>query len=405
MSIIRLILAARRCRLALPALLLILALLQPSGGASAAMLATKAQSHAALEAALTKYESIAAAGGWPAIPAGPRLEGGMRDPRVPLLRAHLLATGDLGPGRAKVAPGSEDLLDRNLTAALRLYQARNGLGVNGAVDDKTLASMGVPVEERIATLRLNLKRLERMPDMGDRFLLINVPGKELIVVEGGQVTFVNRISAGRPDRQTPELRSTISRIVLNPYWSVPPRIASVDLLPMIKQDSQFFERYGMRAFSDSGEVSPTKVNWQGMSSMPYRLRQDPGPYNALGRIVFGFANSYSVYLHGTPVPEQFRLNGRFLTSGCIRAENPDALAALLFAESNPEWTPERIQATIDTGKIKEIQLRRPMPIYLGYLTAWVDDQGIVHFADDIYHRDGGGGRIVSKLDKDLEAAE
>src|SRR5690606_19539161 len=103
----------------------------------------------------------------------------------------------------------------------------HGLGVHGALDEKTAAAMSVPIAQRIATLRLNLKRLARMPDMGDRYLLVNVPAKELFVIEDGRVTFVNRVSVGRPDRQTPELKSTISRIELNPYWSVPPRIAKV----------------------------------------------------------------------------------------------------------------------------------------------------------------------------------
>ncbi|MBX6324244.1 MAG: L,D-transpeptidase family protein [Rhodospirillaceae bacterium] len=369
------------------------------------MLPSKAQAYAALSAAIDSYQAIAAAGGWPAVPAGPRVEPGMRDPRVPLLRRHLLVTGDLGPGRARPAAGAEDVLDRDLAAALRLYQARHGLGVNGALDDKTVAAMAVPVEARIATMRLNLARLKRMPDMGPRYLMVNAAAKEMIVVEGGEVAFVNRVSVGRPDRQTPELRSTISRIELNPYWSVPPRIASVDLLPMIKQDPLFFERYGMRVFGTDGEINPTRIDWRGLKSMPYRLRQDPGPYNALGRIKFVFANSHSVYLHGTPVQEQFRLNGRFLTSGCIRAENPVKLAALLLGDGNPEWPEERIRAGIESGRHIVIELGAPMPIYLGYLTAWVDDQGLVHFADDIYHRDVGSGRTVTTIAKDLEEPE
>lgn len=396
---------ARRWFAAPVVVLLALLLATPPGGAAASMLPSKAQSLTALGEALRRYEAIAASGGWPAVPAGPRVEPGMRDPRIPLLRRLLLVTGDLGPGRARPAAGAEDVLDRDLAAALRLYQARHGLGVNGALDDKTVAAMAVPVAARIATLRLNLARLERMPDMGARYLMVNAAAKEMIVVEGGAVVFVNRVSVGRPERQTPELRSTISRIELNPYWSVPPRIAAVDLLPMIKQDPYFFERYGMRVFGADGEIDPTKVDWQGLKGMPYRLRQDPGPYNALGRIKFVFANSHSVYLHGTPVQEQFRLNGRFLTSGCIRAENPVQLAALLLGDGNPDWPIERIRAGIESGRHMVIELGRPMPIYLAYLTAWVDDQGIVHFADDIYHRDVGAGRIVSTLDKDLEEPE
>jgi murein L,D-transpeptidase YcbB/YkuD len=387
----------------LPSLaLLAMLLLAPGSGPRAAMLASQPEARAALAEALQAYEAIAAAGGWPAIPSGQRVEPGMIDPRIPLLRQHLIATGDLGLRGRAPAPGQDQMLDTALTQALRLYQGRHGLGVTGALDDKTVAAMGVPVAERIATLRLNVARLGRMPDLGDRYLMVNAPGKEMFVVEGGRIIFVNRVSVGRPERQTPELKSTISSIHLNPYWSVPPRIASVDLLPMIKADPQFFQRYGMRAFGGEGEVKPSKVNWHALKSMPYRLRQDPGPYNALGRLKFVFANSHSVYLHGTPVQEQFRLNGRFLTSGCIRSENPDMLAALLLKDGNPEWSPERIQSVIESGKHTEIKLGRPMPIYLAYLTAWVDEQRVVHFAEDIYNRDVGGGRLVSKLDKDLE---
>lgn len=376
-----------------------------AGVASAAIIPSQAQEKAALADALARYEQIAAAGGWPAIPPGPRVDPGFRDPRIALVRQHLLITGDLRPSAAPVQPGTADVLDKLLARALRSYQSRMGLGVHGALDEKTAAAMSVPVGVRVAMLRLNLKRMGRIPDMGDRFLLVNVPAKELFVIEDGKVTFVNRVSVGRPDRQTPEIKSAISRIELNPYWTVPPRIASVDLLPMIKADPNFFETYHVRVFSGDGEVSPGKVNWHKLSSMPYRLRQEPGEANALGRIKFVFANNYSVYLHGTPVQEQFQINGRFLTSGCIRAEDPVLLAAHILRYDQPEWSLEAMQLAIQTGENTPIKLAHPMPIYLAYLTAWVDEQGLVHFAEDIYHRDKDGGRLVSQLDKDLQVSE
>lgn len=380
-------------------------LLAAAGAATAAVVGSQAQAHAALSAALARYEQIAAAGGWPAIPPGPRVDPGMSDPRIPLVRKHLLITGDLPQSKAAVQPGAAGVLDKALAQALRLYQGRHGLGVHGALDEKTAAAMSVPVGVRVAMLRLNLKRLARMPDMGDRYLLVNVPAKELFVIEDGKVTFVNRVSVGRPDRQTPELKSAISRIELNPYWTVPPRIASVDLLPMIKADPNFFNTYRVRVFGGDGEVSPTKVNWQKLSSMPYRLRQEPGEANALGRIKFVFANNYSVYLHGTPVQEQFQINGRFLTSGCIRAEDPVRLAAHILRYDQPEWSLEAMHLAIESGENTPIKLNFPLPIYLAYLTAWVDEQGQVHFAEDIYSRDRDGGRLVSQLDADLQVSE
>jgi murein L,D-transpeptidase YcbB/YkuD len=387
------------------ALLACLLLLGAAATASAAIVGSQALAEAQLAEALARYEQIAAAGGWPAIPAGPRVEPGMSDPRIPLVRKHLLITGDLSKARAAVQPGSETVLDPALSQALRLYQSRLGLGVHGALDEKTAAAMSVPVGVRVAMLRLNLKRMARMPDMGERYMMVNVPAKELFVIEDGRVTFVNRVSVGRPDRQTPEIKSAISRIELNPYWTVPPRIASVDLLPMIKADPNFFSTYKVRVFSGDGEVNPGKVSWHKLSSMPYRLRQEPGEANALGRIKFVFANNYSVYLHGTPVQEQFQINGRFLTSGCIRTEDPVRLAAHILRYDQPEWSLETMLLAIDTGKNTPIKLRNPLPIYLAYLTAWVDEQGLVHFAEDIYHRDKDGGRLVSQLDADLQVSE
>jgi murein L,D-transpeptidase YcbB/YkuD len=392
--------------LGLATLLLACALLfAAANGAAAAVFGSQAQAHAALSAVLAKYEQIAAAGGWPSIPPGPRVDQGMKDPRIPLVRQHLLITGDLPMSQGAALPGAADVLDKALAQALRLYQSRHGLGVHGALDDKTAAAMSVPVAVRVAVLRLNLKRLARMPDMGERYLLVNVPAKELFVIEGGRVTFVNRVSVGRPDRQTPELKSAVSRIELNPYWTVPSRIATVDLLPMIKADPNFFASYHVRVFSGEGEVDPARVNWGKLSSMPYRLRQEPGEANALGRIKFVFANNYSVYLHGTPVQEQFQINGRFLTSGCIRAEDPVRLAAHILRQDQPEWSLEAMLLAIDGGKNTPINLARPMPIYLAYLTAWADEQGMVHFAEDIYGRDRDGGKLVSQLEPDLQVAE
>jgi len=341
-----------------------------------------------LRGALPVYRGYVAAGGWPELPSGPKLEKGMRDPRVAALARRLQASGDLA------AVGAEpDLFDDALVAALEKFQARHGLDPDGKLGAQTLAALNVPAERRVEQILLNLERFRALDRaMGDRYLYVNVAAMELTLVEHGQVTFFNRVIVGRKDRPTPLLQSVIRRIDFNPTWVVPAKIARIDLLGHEHQDPRFLSDHNIRVYdgwgADAHEIDPNSIDWSQYSAnnMPFVFRQDPGTENALGPVKFDFANDYAVYVHGTPVKALFALSSRALSSGCIRMQEPVELAAYLL-RNDPSWPRSRIDDVVRKATTISAPLKEPLPIVLTYQTAWVDVAGAVNFRTDIYGLD------------------
>ncbi len=342
-----------------------------------------------LRHALPLYTRYAAAGGWPAVPSGPKLEKGMSDARVAILGQRLLASGELAQ------PGPQpDRFDDALAAALMKFQASHGLDPDGKLGAQTLAALNVPPDKRLQQILLNLERFRKLnAAMGQRYLYINVAGMELSLVEHGQVTFFNKVIVGRIDRPTPLLQSVIRRIDFNPTWVVPAKIARNDEVARMRSDSTFFRTHNIRVYDGWGanahEIDPSSIDWTqyGPNNMPFALRQDPGPENALGPVKFDFANDYAVYVHGTPVQSLFQLAARSLSSGCVRAEHPVDLAKYLLRNDH-NWPATRIDDVVHKATTISAPLADPLPIMLTYQTAWVDADGVAQFRADIYGLDG-----------------
>jgi murein L,D-transpeptidase YcbB/YkuD len=230
---------------------------------------------------------------------------------------------------------------------------------------------------------------------------------ELCLVENGQVTFFNKVIVGRIDRPTPLLQSVIRRIDFNPTWVVPAKIARNDEVARMRTDPTFFRTHNIRVYdgwgADAHEIDPDSIDWKqyGPNNMPFALRQDPGPENALGPVKFDFANDYAVYVHGTPVQSLFQLASRSLSSGCVRAEHPVDLAKYLL-RNDKNWSATRIDDVVHKATTISAPLADPLPIMLTYETAWVDAAGVVQFRPDIYGLDGSpdvptaGSPIVPK---------
>ncbi len=341
----------------------------------------------ALEKALGQYRQLAAKGDWPRVPAGPSLKEGEQNERIPLLRKRLAASGDL----AAQAP-QEDLFDPALKEAVQRFQVRHGLAGDGVVGAKTLTELNVPISERIRQLAASLERCQPLPTVLEkRHILVNIADFTLKLFEDGKPVLSMPVIVGKPYRQTPVFNGLISSLVLNPSWGVPHSIATKDLLPKIKKNPGYLSQLHLRVFQggkSNTEINPATVDWAALSTsrFPYRLRQAPGPSNALGRVKFLFPNPYDVYLHDTPARELFQKDSRTFSSGCIRIAKPLDLAAYLL-QGTPLGSTEALTAAIAREKTQSIPIPSPIAVHIVYMTAWVDSEGVIQFRPDIYNRE------------------
>ncbi len=339
-----------------------------------------------LKAALARYRSIAAAGGWPAVAEGAVLHAGDRDSRVAALRERLRLEGDLATGDP--APLDADVFDEALAAAVRIFQGRHALAADGSVGRQTLDALNLPVAARVDQLRMSLERVRWLAGGApETYVVVNVAGFRVGYVRDRRLLWNSRVVVGRAARQTPIFRGSMTYVELNPTWTVPPTILREDILPKIKQDPGYLRRENISVIDAGGRVvDPLSVNWKAYSrSVPYTLRQGPGPENSLGRIKLMFPNPHSVYLHDTPAKALFERSERTFSSGCIRVEDPLALAQLVL--DDPAWTRATLESAIAKGKTRRISLNQPVPVLLVYLTAVAGPDGKTQFFGDVYKRD------------------
>ena len=350
-----------------------------------------------LRAAIDVYRAMAQRGGWPSVSDGPKLEPGTHDARIRQIRQRLLASGDLAGDSAQ-----PDLYDDALLAAVKGFQGRHGLIPDGVIGFGTIDALNVPAEARLASMIFNLRRLyAQARDWGDNYVMVNLAAAQLKLVQGGAITARYNVIVGRRDRPTPELDSAINRMEFNPYWNVPAGIYAKDFLPKLRKDPGFINHYQnirvFRASEPANEIDPTTIDWFSPEAkqMRLRLRQDPGPENALGPAKFLFPNSYDVYLHGTNKPSLFANADRFLSSGCVRLPDPLGFAELLLKD-DPNWSRAKIDAAVEARTNRGVPFATPLPVHLVYDTAWVDEAGTVQFRSDVYGRDKKGTAVAER---------
>jgi len=337
---------------------------------------------------LREYRAIADAGGWPSLPDGPTLKPGMQDSRVPVLRQRLRITKDL-PATAP-APADASLYDAELVTAVQHFQERHGLTADGAVGPGTRAALNAPVEARIDQIRVNLERARwTLHEIKGEFVLVDVAGFYVSYFRDDEPIWTSRVVVGRDERETPIFRSTITYVVFNPTWTIPPGILVKDKLPELKRNPGALKRMHIRVLDGSGrEVDPYSINWHryGPSRLPpYQFRQDPGPDNALGLVKIMFPNPYLVYLHDSPAKSLYDQDQRTFSSGCIRVQKPFELAELVL--NDPQWNQQSMKALVDSQETRTVNLAKPVPVLILYWTAQPRPDGQVIFRKDIYGRD------------------
>jgi L,D-transpeptidase YcbB len=350
-----------------------------------------------LREALTHYRALLDHAAWraplPPLPqsmrgGAPKLEPGQPYAGLHLLRERLTAVGDL-TGDAYSATA----YDGALVDAVKSFQQRHGLAPDGVIGKATMTQLQVPPAARVRQIELTLERLRWTPLLqGPRMVVINIPefvlrayevhGTQIIVRETMKVIVGKAL-----DTRTPIIHETMRSIEFSPYWNVPPSIARGEVVPRLRRDASYFTREGFEFVTAQGEVVGTLTPelLAAVQSGNARIRQRPGPRNALGDIKFVFPNREHIYLHHTPSVRLFERDRRDFSHGCIRVERPVALAQFAL-QGMPEWSEERIRQAMRRGESAALRLAEPVPVLIAYGTAIVKDARI-HFYDDIYGHD------------------
>ncbi|MEZ5804765.1 MAG: L,D-transpeptidase family protein [Rhizobiaceae bacterium] len=337
-----------------------------------------------LEQAIAQYQNIVANGGWPTVPMVNKLKLGMSDPAVSELRKRLVISGDLSR-----TAGISNSFDTYVDAAVKRFQSRHGLPADGVLGKYTYAALNVSAPVRLGQLETNLVRLRSMSGfLGDRYVMVNIPAAQIEAVEGDRVVLRHTAIVGKIDRQTPILNSKINEVIVNPYWNAPESIVRKDIIPLMRKNPQYLAENNIRILGpDGSEIDPTTIDWNTEDAAKFRFRQDPGKINAMASVKINFPNPHATYMHDTPQQSLFDKLMRFDSSGCVRVQNVRDLVTWLM-KNTPGWDRQRFEATIKSGENTPVAIADPVPVYFTYISAWSTGDGVVHFRDDIYGRDG-----------------
>jgi len=336
-----------------------------------------------IKEALLSYAAIQVRGGWPALPAGAKLTPGASGPDVTLLRRRLVVTEDMPPDQE-----AGDVYDAAVIEGVKRFQLRHGLDATGSVGAQTLKALNVPVTDRIKQLEASVERLLGMDFIfAQRYVVVNIPAAFVEAVADGKVERRYRVIVGKIDRPSPTLSVYITAIDLNPTWTVPLSITKNEIITRMRRDPTYLSRMHMRVLGGHDEdIDPRSVDWSSDRSPNFTVRQDAGAWNALGYLKIDMPNPYSVYMHDTDTRKLFADDYRFDSHGCTRVDNVRDLAAWILQDV-PGWNRAAIDAGIETGQTRVINLPRKMPVAWVYLTGWVSRDGTIEFRDDVYNHD------------------
>ena len=349
------------------------------------------QNLSAMAAAIKLYEGIVSQGGFPVVPDDRQLTVGLFAPVIAQVKKRLALSGDLRGDDSEISQN----FDYGLEKAVKRFQASNGLSPNGVIDKRTIAALNVPAATRLHQLQVNLQRLNELArSMPKKYVLVNIPAAQIEAIDSDHVVSRHAGVVGKPDRQSPVLRSSITQLNFNPVWHLPPTVLSQDLIPkgaaMAAQGQDVLAKYGIDALDGQGRKVPgTKIKWNASAATAYQWQQQPGPENPLGFVKINFDSPFSVYMHSTPSETLFGRSFRAASSGCVRVSGIDQLVTWILADQGG-WTQERVLKMKASGERQDVSLKKPMPLYWTYITAWATEDGVIQFRRDLYTKDGVG---------------
>ncbi len=320
-----------------------------------------------LQIQLLKYRDIEKNGGWNSISIKKqKFKQGNKDSIILFVKRRLLLAGIYAAGDTTIFYNPE------LVTAIKQAEASFGLNQDGIIDADLIKQLNITVEDRMKQMLVNLERMKWMPEVPSNFLLANIPEYRLHVVENGKEVLGMNIVVGKAANKSVIFSDELKYVVFSPYWNIPRSIVRNEIYPAMQRSSSYLRRKNMEVTGYSGGLP--------------NVRQKPGNDNALGNVKFIFPNSYNIYFHDTPSRSLFKKEERAFSHGCIRLQQPFDLAVYLL-RNQPEWTNEKIKAAMNSSKEKWVTLDKTVAVFITYFTSWVDEQGLLHFTDDVYGHD------------------
>jgi L,D-transpeptidase YcbB len=346
------------------------------------------ESIATTKTAIKQYAELVARGGWPQLPII-ELRTGMSHPAVVQLRRRLQASGDL-----QAYGGYPEVFDSYVENAVKRAQQRHGLPPTGFLDRTTIDALNVPASARLRQLRTNLTRLQNLVPgtPAGKYVLVNIPAAQIEAVNNNQVVSRHAGVVGKPDRPSPLLQSAIEEINFNKEWIVPPTVLKADLVPKGRDGQDVLAKYKIDAYLDHGayqkgqRLNPTQIDWSSDAPLRYYYVQNAGEDNPLGYAKINFASPHGVYMHDTPGQSVFSKSFRAESSGCVRVQNVHQIVAWLLEENG--WTVQQVLRMKQTGERLNVRLKKRVPLFWTYITAWATPDGTIQFRRDIYRKDG-----------------
>jgi L,D-transpeptidase YcbB len=325
---------------------------------------------------LQVYYTIQTKGGWQPITTTEKtIKPGTASPTIAAIKKRLHVTGELPAGDTSA------VFNDTLANAIKTFQERHGLKADGIITASVIKELNIPALERVQQILLNMDRMRWMPSRPDgNIIIVNIPEFVLHVWEGNKKAFDMDVVVGKEGHNTMMFTGNLNQVVFSPYWNVPPSIVKNEIMPSMDKNPNYLANQNM------------EITGQGEEGLP-EIRQKPGEKNSLGKVKFLFPNSFNIYFHDTPAKDLFKRSQRAFSHGCIRLSDPAKMATYLLRH-DASWTPEKIDEAMNAGKEKFVKLKDPIPVFITYYTAWVDEAGQLNFRDDIYGHDQ---RIAAKM--------